>query len=247
MKKLVIVAVGLSLIAIGAVPAAHADSLQSVLFNLNGSSVTDFSTPGMNVGAFNQTTGLGTITLTFNPGAAGNYFFDAFFDNQLTPAFFNEYGTAVGAPAAGQVWGIGDSDTANVIPNDLYAQTGANTLSNTNTLPGQTSNFLLSCGGASCNGDAAMAMGFGFSLAANQEAIITLLLSGTAPASGFYLDQTHPIDPGNPQSPLNLFYSGNVQIKTPGGGGQVPEPSAMFLMGTGLLLASAFLRKKVHR
>lgn len=238
MKKLVIAVVGLAFIAFAAVPAAHADSLQSVQFNVNGTVFTDYSAAGMNVGAFNQTTGLGTITFTFNPGAAGTYFFNAFFDNSLAAPFFNEFGTAVGAPVAGQAWEIGDSFGSNI-----YADTGANTLSNTNTLPGQADNFLLTCSGVTCNGDAALAMGFTFTLTAGQQELITLLLSSTAPAAGFYLSQTHPVDAGN-LTATNLFYSGTaVTQSTGGGGGQVPEPSALLLMGSGLIVASFFLRK----
>ena len=239
MRKFVMMVLGLAVLGLAIVPAAQADSLQSVLFNLNGTQYTDYSVPGMNVGAFNQGPGLGTITLTFNPGAAGSYFFDAFFDNQLSVPFFNEFGTAVGAPAAGQSWEIGDSFLSNV-----YPDTQANTLSNANGLPGNTSNYLNDCNaGVSCNGDGAMAMGFNFILAANQEALFTLVLSSTAPASGFYLDQTHPVDPNTP-SQLDLFYSGTVQIQTPSGG-QVPEPSSLLLVLSGIGVGSALLRKRL--
>src|SRR5580700_9906553 len=74
MKKLVIVVLGLAFVVLGAgAPAALADttSLQSVLFNVNGATQIDFT--GANVGGFNTTTGLGTLTYTYNPGP-GTYF-----------------------------------------------------------------------------------------------------------------------------------------------------------------------------
>lgn len=241
MKKLVMVVLGLVVAALSIAPAAQADSLQSVLFNLNGTQYTDYTVPGMNVGGFNQTTGVGTITLTFT-GAPGSYFFDAFFDNQLTPAFFNEYATAVGTPAAGQSWEIGDSFLSSV-----YPDTQGNTLSNTNNLPGTADNFHLNCFAANCNGDAAMAMGFAFTLGASQQALITLALSGTAPASGFYLDQTHPIDAGNP-SKLDLFYSGSVAIQPTGGPPppQASEPASLLLMAPAMLFVSFLFRRKLR-
>src|ERR1700683_2460536 len=88
--------------------AATTDSLQDALFNVNGT-VTEGSLaiPGLNASGFNTTTGEGSLVFTFSPGAAGSYYFDAWFDNDLNVPFFNEYGAVSGAPSAGQTWEIG--------------------------------------------------------------------------------------------------------------------------------------------
>jgi len=242
MKKLVIVALVLAFVALGAgAPIALADStsLQSVLFNVNGAQQTDFT--GANVGGFNTATGLGTLTYTYNPGP-GTYFFDVFFDHQLNLVFYNEFGTVnnVGSLAPNQTYEIGDSFGPNIY-NDVLA---GGALPNTNTLPGQVSNFGNACVGATCNGDFAAAMGFAFTLGAGQQELITLSVSHTNPG-GFTLQDTHPVDAANPNS-LELFINGSA-VSEPIGTKTVPEPGSLFLVGTGMLIASAFLRKKLQR
>jgi len=157
------------------VPVVFGDttSLQSVLFNVNGTQYTSYAVPGITTAAWDQTTGIGTLTIVFDPGAPGSYFFDVFLDHELSTPFFNEYGIVNGAPAAGQSYEIGDSFASNIYSD---VQTGGD-LSNTNTLGGTASNFSLSCSGADCNGDAALAMGFSFVLGVDEEELITLTTS----------------------------------------------------------------------
>ena len=225
MRRLIIA--GLALLTLGLLsqPAARADSsLQSVLFNVNGAMQTDYA--GFNTSAWNATTGIGTLTYLFNPGAAGTYNFTAFFDNQLVKEhYFNEFGSASGSLAPGQSWEIGDS-FASTIYNDAYH----GTLNYANMLPGQTSNYFLDCQRASCNGDAALAMGFHFLLGAGQKALITLTFSTSAPGSGFFLTQTHPVDPENP-STSSIYFSGS-EVTQPVVG--APEPGSLLLLGISL-------------
>src|SRR5258706_15073955 len=132
-------------------------ALQDYLFNVNGTSYCPDAAcggslvpAGLNSSAFDFSTGLGTLVWTFNPGAAGAYFFDAFFDHDLHAPFFNEFGMANGSPAAGMSWqidepGFGDGNRLGTI----FDNAMANALDNTNHVPGKTSNFLNDCGGNS--------------------------------------------------------------------------------------------------
>ncbi len=211
---------------------ADTTSLQSILINANGTLyANENSVPGVNVGAWNATTGIGTLTFTYNPGP-GTYFFDVFFDHQLNLPFFNEYGTVNGALAAGQSYEIGDSFLSNIYPE--VAAGGA--LANTNTLAGTASNYNNNCVGANCNGDFAAAMGFAFTLAADEQEVITFSISHTNPG-GFSLQDTHPVDAAN-TSALQLFISGNAMTVPTNGGGNVPEPFSVVLLGT---VASIFI------
>jgi hypothetical protein len=104
-------------------------------------------------------------------------------------------------------------------------------------------NFLGDCAGPNCNGDVSWAMGFNFTLGSNQEEIITLDLSQTAPNGGFYLIQTHPQDPNN-STPVNIYFSGSATPQTING--NAPEPSTWILLGTALcLLLLTTLRSKL--
>jgi len=204
-------------------------SFQSILVNANGTQYTDQNAvPGANTGGFNATTGEGTLSFLFNPGAPGAYFFDVFFDHGLSLPFFNEFGTVNGVPAAGTTYEIGDSFASNIYPD---VQTGG-ALPNTNTLPGQLSNFNGACLGPTCNGDFAAALGFQFVLGAGQAGLITFNISEVRPA-GFSLQGTHPQDSANPGA-VNLFITGNVAIvpsdQPPPP--SVPEPSSLLLLGT---------------
>jgi hypothetical protein len=240
MRKLAIGAFGFVLLCCLVPRVALADiSLQESLLVVNGTQYYDtFSVPGLNTASFNQTTGLGSITLTFNPGP-GSYSFDSYFDIEAGVPFFNEYGTVNGSPVAGQTWQIDDPLAGTIFPN---AQ--GDTLDNTNHIPGKVDNFLGDCSGANCNGDVSMAMGFDFTITSGNEEVITLNLSQTAP-TGFYLVQTHPQDPNN-ASPVNIYFSGTATQKPITSG--VPEPGTWILLGTGLgllLLTTLRLRLKV--
>jgi hypothetical protein len=194
---------------------------------------------------------LGTLTFTFSPGP-GTYFFDVFFDHQLNLPFFNEFGTVLGAPSAGQSYEIGDSFASNIYPDVLAG--GA--LSNTNSLAGQASNFNNACVGANCNGDFAAALGFSFTLAAGEQEVITFSVSHTDPGSGLRLKDTHPVDAANPTA-LALYISGSAaacDLTDPtcgggggggGGGGNVPEPFSLVLLGTTVVVLMVAYRGRL--
>jgi hypothetical protein len=245
MRKLNLAVLGLAVLACALPRAAFADIvLQESNINVNGTQYYDtFSVPGLNSAGYNQTTGLGSLTLTYNPGP-GSYYVTAYFNISLSVPFFNEYGSVSGSPVAGQSWQIDDP-----IYGTIFANAQANTLDDTNHIPGTVDNYLGECasvyapGCANSNDQVSWAMGFNFTLGAGQEEVISLLQSQTAPSGGFYLEQIHPIDPNN-SSPVYAYFSGSATtqpITT-----RTPEPGTWMLLITGLcLLVLPKLRDKL--
>lgn len=248
MKRAVVAVLATSVIGLVA-PVALADTivLQEALFNVNGTQYHNkLAVPGLNSGGFDASTGEGTLVETFNPGAAGTYNFDAYFDHELSVPFFNEYGMVNGSPSAGQTWQIDDPTFG-----AIFGNTGSDTLDDTNWVPGTTDNFAGGCnsvydpGCANSNDDVSMAMGFDFTLTGNEQAVITLTLSQTPPASGFYLAQVHPADANNDVQ-TTLYFTGSIVIEssTPP---PVPEPGTLALFGTAGAIILAVFRRKTAR
>jgi hypothetical protein len=238
---------------------AHDTALQDFGVNINGTAYdynnlgqTDPTTlPGMNASGFSTFTsgdlagtGLGTLTYTFNPGSAGSYFVNFYFDEEASVPFFNEFGTVNGSAPAGTSWEI-----AQVNPSvggiQFYngsTQVLPNSLDNTNNLPGGNSNYLDNCATSPCNGDVATALGFNFTLAAGEEAVITIDQSTTNPG-GFNLEEIHPVDPNN-TSETDVFLNGSISIQPACTGPNcgppppppgMPEPSTLILLGTSVV------------
>jgi hypothetical protein len=234
-------------------PHASAGVIQDVALNNNGAyadgvdiTIAPFSS------TINPTTGLGAITFTGNPGAPGSYFAVVGIDYEVVDAvWWNEYGGASGTPAAGQSWQI-DANIAdgNFTPT-LWSNIQANTLDNTNHVPGTTDNATLSCGAntpgqpvdPTCNTDVAFAMGFAYTLGANQEAVITFNITDSAPTSGFYLSQTHPVDIFD-QTAQTIYLAASVSIQ---GIGPSPEPASLLLVGSAALIGFVVSRRKFGR
>ena len=228
--------------------------LQDYLFNVNGSSYCPDSVcgalvpGGLDTSGFDFSTGVGTLTWTFNPGVAGHYFFDAFFNHDLHAPFFNEFGAASGTPAAGVSWqidepGFGDGNRLGTI----FDNASANALDNTNHVPGTTSNFLNACGGngggppdPTCNNDVSMAMGFNFVLAANEQVVLTLTTSAVRPGAGFFLVQSDRDLPGD-----DLYLTGGINISTTSAA--VPEPATLLLVSGGLITIAGRVRRRMRR
>jgi hypothetical protein len=234
--------------------------IQDWEFNINGTDyypaggATFASVPGLNVSGFNTTTGIGTITLTFDPGTGGNFYIGAWIWNPAGVPFYNEYGAVNGSAASGQSWQIDVpeydvTNDSNHGPGTILDNLAAGALSDTNSIPGTTSNYLQNCGAngggainTSCNGDVSMALGFSFSLAdSTQEEVITLNVSNSNPG-GFSLEDVHPVDAAN-TSATDLYFSGSAVEQAVGSSGPPPPPPAVPEPASYLLLATvaAFL------
>ena len=177
-------------------------TLAEFAFNIDGV-VTNGSAPaGVNISGFDTGTGLGTILMTLS--GAGAHYCSLFVDHEIDESsntFFNEFGTAAGAPVAGQSWEI---DEPGYVFGDIYTNFVAGTLDNSS--------------GVSPNSpdDVSMALGWNVTLASWESATAYFTLSETAPTSGFYL--TH----SDPDSGGAVYFSSALNVTgSPGGG--VPD------------------------
>jgi hypothetical protein len=255
---------------LGTAPAMFAD-ITDYLYNLNGtSSCPASSTVGTcsNYGGFAAVpglsssldtsdggTGLGSLTLTFNPGA-GSYNVGLWLFEQLQQPGWNEYGSFGGTPVAGQSWQVDvpDYDYNSSDPNfgflpagagTIVANTQAGTLSNTNYVVGNNSEYVLSCtGDPTCNDYVSMAMAFGFTLTAGQEEVVTFNVSASAPTGGFYLEQIHPADGAN-TTETDYFLTGSAAAQPVGT--TVPEPGSGMLVGALVALVLSPFGRRLAR
>ena len=229
------------------------------------------STPGLS-GNLDGATGLGTLTFTDTKLGPGFFdlFVDLSVSVPFANEFGK---TGGGSPAANETWQIDVPDywcntpacqsfglpSGSPDPNDPGASILAHTLANApapnnqngvpgNGLPVTLSNYFNDCGAeagisppnALCNNDVALALGFKYAVSPGFRELITLTVSQTPPASGFYLEQIHPADPSNPNGTNPVFLYGSATLQPTS---TVPEPGALFLLASGLLLR----RHKVHK
>jgi len=204
-------------------------------------------------------TGLGSLTLTYNPGP-GTYHVDFWLFEQLQQPGWNEYGASSGSPVAGQSWQLDVPDydynatDANFggLPagtGTIVANTLADKLANTNYVKGSADQYNFACSGLStCNDYASMAMGFRFTLTSGEKATITFKVSSTAPTSGFYLEQIHPVDGANPTA-TDYFLTSSATISSGGPPPpSIPEPGSAILVGlSAALVFSPAARRRIRR
>ncbi|TPW18083.1 MAG: hypothetical protein FD130_403 [Halothiobacillaceae bacterium] len=214
------VAMSLWSLAAQAVPTLHESAI-----NINGS-VTGVSTGvGVNDGGFNYTSGLGSILLSIS--GVGSHAVDLFVDHEfdtLVNTYFNEIGANTGILGAGQRWEIDEPGWFN---GDIYENFQLSALDN-----GIGTSVY---GNTTFPDDVSMALGWDFSLLAGETAYISYWLSETQPGGGFYLKQT------DPHSQASLYFYSTLDIR---GGGSIPEPSTLLLLGMGALAFGASRRSR---
>ena len=159
----------------------------------------------------------GVATYSVGIAGPGAHNIGAFFDYELSETvntYFNEYGTAVGAPVGGQSWEI---DEPGYLFGNIWTNFNARALDNSNGVPG------------SAPDDVSMALAWNFILAAGETATINFRMGDSAPAAGFYLRQI------DPDSQENIYFSSSLNITGGGQGGEpIPEPATLILLGSGL-------------
>ncbi|MGO9340677.1 MAG: PEP-CTERM sorting domain-containing protein [Terracidiphilus sp.] len=236
------------LLGMGASRALAQDtpSLQDIWFNVNGSQ-TELSAPGVNLGGYNSSTGLGTITFTdLNVGAG---YFNTWWDEEVGVPFYNEFGSTGGVLSdPNESWEIGGNYSSSI-----FGDAAAGALLDSNLLPEGASDFGADCGtwsggvqtdSTGCNGDATTALGYSFNVSSGDEEIVTLKVSQTAPSSGFYLQQTNPNEDGNGVIGNVYFSLSATQQPTGNQPPPTPEPSTWLLMLTGLAAGAVRLRRR---
>lgn len=214
-KSLKTLAISLPLLLSGQIVNADIVLAESG-FRLDGASVAPTSSTI-------DGTGLGTAIFTVT--GAGSHSFDAFFDHEIDTTlntYFNESGSQHGSLATGQSWEI---DEPGYVFGDIFDNFEDSLLDNTNAVP------------VTIEDDVSMAIGWDFTLAVGQTAEITMLLSLTEPES-FYLRHF------DAASNIAIYFSSALDIQTDNSGGNnVPEPSILLLLSSGLL-ALRGLRKQ---
>jgi hypothetical protein len=218
--------------------SASAIELYNWAFNIDGTiylAPDVFSPPdpgqlpaGIDDTGFDWIEGTGMLSISYGTGTAGDCYIGAFFDHEMDEpinTFFNEYGDAVGAPAANQDWEI---DEPGWVMGDIFYNFEDAALDNTNTIP------------ASAPDDVSMALGWRFSLESYQTAVINFYVSELLPDNPFYLAHT------DPDSDDTIYFYSDIEIT--GEAAPVPEPATMTLLGIGLLGLARFQRRKpAHR
>jgi hypothetical protein len=200
-------AAGLILL-LASTPLRSADfSLADSAFNRNGVVTTPGVPADVDDSLFDYVTGLGSITAVVGSGAN---FVGLFVDHEIDEAvntFFNEHGEPVNTPDLIETWEIDEPGFAppfGDIFDHFQASNGAGSaLENASGVPSGSPN------------DVSMALGWNLVVPAGEHALVTFLLSDSAPTTGFYL---HHVDP---DSSAAIYFSSSVaiQVGVPDAGG----------------------------
>lgn len=170
--------------------------------------------PGLDDSAFDWSTGLGVLALTFNPGEGNDYAVDAWFDHDVyNDDFDGSYDDERAAVS-------GTADAA-------YGQFGV-------AYPegGSTGNAAMWIGYDDID------------LAAGEYAVIEFIIGETAVSDFYVtlIQDAYANDSGFEQDAAQLFLSSSIDIRS--GVAPVPEPTTMLLLSTGLLGLAGLGKKK---
>lgn len=208
MKSFALISLGVA----GGVLAIHDTSaavltLEEYAFNLDGVLTANAFPASVNGAGFDTGTGLGSVQVSVS--GVGVHYLGMFVDHEIDEAsntFFNETGTALGLPSAGQSWEV---DEPGWVDGDIYDNLTAGTLDNAS--------------GASIYGatvfpdDVSMALAHGFVLGAGESAELTFTLGLVPPAGGFYLVHT------DSDSDASIYFSSTLTLTN------IPEPALAWL------------------
>jgi len=222
MKKFWIVVTMALIMSVASMASAATFNLYDNLYFADGGS-TRIDPWGGNALPFDFTGGLGLTTSFSSPGSHSvALMMDVEIDEAIN-TYFNELGLTHGTLAAEQSWQIGDP----LVTGGIYDLTAAGALTNSD-LNGGLAN------------DVALALGWNFTLGANQIAYLSFSLSDSLPVSGFYLEQY------DPDSAASLYFSSTLRFEDTGNGGgnPVPEPSTFILLGSALAGFSLYSRRR---
>lgn len=226
-RKIVLFA---ALFTLAIAPSAHAVALYDWAFNVDGT-VYQYgdALPGtFDDSGFDWGTGLGTLTIDVT--GAGSHNVISYFDHEideLENTYYNEYGSTGGVLEAGQSWEI---DEPGWYFGDIYDNVLNGALDNFNNVP------------SGWEDDVSMAMGWDFTLAAGESAVISLFLSDTVVPAGFYLEHN------DPDSNESIYMSSSLDINITGDGPvAVPEPATILLLGSGLFGLACFRKKFIKK
>jgi len=268
---------GILVVVLGMAPAMFGD-ITDYMLNINGAtycpgdtnatgctSTGGFAAAPGTLSTINETyngTGLGTVTVTFNPGPGGPYNVNLWLFEQLSEQGsdtsgpgYNEYGVVSGAsPGPGETYQIdvpdydsgGDPNTS--AEGNIIANTLSSSLDGKNDVPGTTD--AVGCSPSpNCNDFTSLALGFNFNLGANEEELISFSVSTSRPASGFYLEQIHPADDpnGSGDNPeIDYYFTGTAttQSTSTPPPPSIPEPGSIFLLAPVAVLLFLVFRSR---
>jgi hypothetical protein len=224
--------VALTVLAAGA-KASTIATLSDWCVNVNGDISTACNGAGggsaaISLAGFDTTIGtnnLGSIVVKLGAGLAQSVLVYMDYDlNFATAGSFQDYGTVAGTAGTGVSYELEDPNVSNIF-NDFAgdALTGSNTVGVFSGPPTQC-----------CD----VSWALGVNLNVTTSATVTFAVSTTAPAAGFYLEQTNGQD-----TTQHIFLSETVVQGGGGGGSTVPKPASLVLLGAGLAGLS-LLRKR---